>query len=265
MHRYALLIVLLLFLSGPAWAQLEFDNRRAQPEAAPGVAVIESAFAFENAGEAGLTITDIDSSCGCTAAVIVLNSDDATAASESSGGDVRVIPAGARGEVRVTFSVGDRVGEQSKRIVISTDHPEQPRVRLTMTTVIPEVIRAEPGLLLWRDGQARAAQVATLTLLEDDRVSWLGLEPVEEDTLTVELREHEDGTRALTVTPLPGLAEGVYAVHARIAIDGQDEPRLYPIYARLIGDAPESPTTPEAPATPEPDLEAEAANVSVDE
>ncbi len=64
MHRYALLTIL-LFLSGLTWA-------------VPGMAVLESAFAFENAGET---------------AVVILAGEHAKATS------------GGGSEVRVTFAV----------------------------------------------------------------------------------------------------------------------------------------------------------------
>ncbi len=71
---------------------------------------------FRNVGDAPLIVLDTRSSCGCTASV----------AEESE------IPPGGSGVLLVTFDASGQYGTVRKTVVVTTNDPVQPRVRLTI-------------------------------------------------------------------------------------------------------------------------------------
>jgi hypothetical protein len=77
-------------------------------------------FAFKNDGDAPLKIINVETSCGCTAALV---------------SDKKVDP-GKSGKIKVTFSTQGYAGEVVKYIYVETDDPVQPRVQLKITAAI---------------------------------------------------------------------------------------------------------------------------------
>jgi hypothetical protein len=77
-------------------------------------------FAFKNDGDAPLKIINVETSCGCTAALV---------------SDKKVEP-GKSGKIKVTFSTQGYAGEVVKYIYVETDDPVQPRVQLKITAAI---------------------------------------------------------------------------------------------------------------------------------
>jgi hypothetical protein len=69
-------------------------------------------FIFKNEGDADLVITDVKTSCGCTAAVT----------------SAKTIAPGKEGTLSVNFNSRGRRGPQTKTITISSNDPEHPRV-----------------------------------------------------------------------------------------------------------------------------------------
>jgi hypothetical protein len=77
-------------------------------------------FSFKNEGDAPLKIINVETSCGCTAALV---------------SDKKVDP-GKSGKIKVTFSTQGYAGEVVKYIYVETDDPAQPRVQLKITAAI---------------------------------------------------------------------------------------------------------------------------------
>jgi len=74
-------------------------------------------FKFKNTGDADLVITDLRTSCGCTAAV---TSD-------------KTIPPKKQGTIKVTFNTGGRSGPQTKTVTIVSNDPEKPNAEVRLT------------------------------------------------------------------------------------------------------------------------------------
>lgn len=68
-------------------------------------------FSFRNKGDADLIITDVKTSCGCTAAVT----------------SAKTIAPGEKGTLKVTFNTRGRRGHQTKTITVSSNDPKQPQ------------------------------------------------------------------------------------------------------------------------------------------
>jgi hypothetical protein len=77
-------------------------------------------FVFTNAGDDALTIKNVETSCGCTAALV---------------SEKKVAP-GKSGKIKVTFSSRGYAGEVMKYIYVESDDPSQPRVQLKITAAV---------------------------------------------------------------------------------------------------------------------------------
>ncbi|NOY52573.1 MAG: DUF1573 domain-containing protein [Deltaproteobacteria bacterium] len=73
-------------------------------------------FSFRNGGDADLVITDVKTSCGCTAAVT----------------SAKTIASGKSGTLKVTFNSRGRRGHQTKTITVYSNDPGQPRAAVRL-------------------------------------------------------------------------------------------------------------------------------------
>ncbi len=73
-------------------------------------------FSLQNGGDADLVITDVKTSCGCTAAVT----------------SAKTIAAGKSGTLKVTFNSRGRRGHQTKTITVYSNDPAQPQAAVRL-------------------------------------------------------------------------------------------------------------------------------------
>lgn len=113
-------------------------------------AVLEHEFVFKNVGDVKLNVGSVETSCGCTAALV---SD-------------KVLDPGQEGKIKVSFTSTGYSGDISKYIYVDSDDPGQPRVQLKITATIevPPAPRADispysadAGLIL--EGEGAETQV----------------------------------------------------------------------------------------------------------
>ncbi len=77
-------------------------------------------FVFRNDGDAKLTIRNVETSCGCTAALV---SD-------------RTLDPGKSGKIKVVFNSTGYAGEVTKYIFVDSDDPATPRAQLKITAAV---------------------------------------------------------------------------------------------------------------------------------
>ncbi|MDR1280236.1 MAG: DUF1573 domain-containing protein [Opitutaceae bacterium] len=161
MKRSATLLAPLLFLSGliatigaphalpPATtrAALLFDHTTAKLEAAETDTEAVAIFPFKNTGKTTVTLTAIESGCGCTVGEVTR----------------RTWKPGESGDIRVTFTFGVRVGQQSSHLTVKTDDGA-PATELSVEVDIPELLVAEPATLAFAR-TARPGQQLTTTVM----------------------------------------------------------------------------------------------------
>ncbi len=90
---------------------------------------ITHVYKFKNVGKEKLVISQVRSTCGCTAALL---SD-------------KEVPPGGDGEVKVTFSTGQRRGIQSQNVYVHANDPDEPFVKLTLTGVVKSYMTVSPS------------------------------------------------------------------------------------------------------------------------
>lgn len=151
MHRRILTLLLTCVCTTPTPAAFDWPQQEVVLHAAPTDEQVQATFAFENTSDAPITITGVSTSCGCTTAAL----------------DKNTYAPGEAGEISATFEIGQRTGSQTKTLLVRTDHPDQPAVRLAMTIHIPKLIKMEPGLLLWRPNEPREPKIVHVEVLEE--------------------------------------------------------------------------------------------------
>jgi hypothetical protein len=175
--RLLFLSVASLLASTATMAQLHWPATQLQQAASSGDEEAVFWFGFTNAGETPVTITSLRSSCGCT--VPQLNKT--------------IYQPGESGEIEARFTFEGRTGEQSKTVLVTTDHPAQPSVTLSLSTAIPELLRIRPLVAIWRRGEEPAAKTLLLELL-DPNVAPISAEPVD-TRFSAQLRPTDDPRR----------------------------------------------------------------------
>lgn len=153
--------IVLLGLTFPAQAQLEWDATEIHHIATDEELAYNASFSFVNAGTTAIEVTETRTSCGCTVAKLTK----------------KTYQPGERGEITATFTYGDRTGGQKKTIHVRTSHPDQANVALTLHVDVPEAVKIEGGWVWWR-GKAERHNPKTI------RIEVLQDEPIE-----VELQE----------------------------------------------------------------------------
>ena len=178
-------------VTASAAAQVTWDERQYELRTQPGTERVSRGFGFRNAGEEPLTVTSVESSCGCTLAELAQT----------------VYGPGEAGRIDVTFELGDRKGRQIKKVVVRTDDPATPVTTLTLDVTIPRPVELTPRLLHWRADEPRERKTLEVALNHAEPVELAGLKLGEEGTggangLKGEVEELEPGRRyRVTVAP----------------------------------------------------------------
>lgn len=83
-------------------------------------------FVFKNEGDAVLTVKNVETSCGCTAALVSDKDDNKT---------MKFDP-GKSGKIKVVFNSRGYQGEVTKYIYVDSDDPLAPRVQLKVSAAV---------------------------------------------------------------------------------------------------------------------------------
>ena len=124
------------FLLSTAHAELVFEQTAIELHPAVGDEKAVAHFKYQNKGNKPVAITDVRTSCGCTAA-----SAKPTAAP------------GEKSEVIATFTIGDRIGTQHKIITVTTNDPAHQTTQLQLTVFIPELLDLKPVMISWQTNE----------------------------------------------------------------------------------------------------------------
>lgn len=108
------------FASGEAGAKIKFKEDSIDFGKIKQGEVLTHVFVFQNVGEETLKIKSVQSSCGCTAALITKK---------------EIVP-GEKGEVKVTFNSRGFRGKVNKYIYVETNDPAQSSKRLSISANI---------------------------------------------------------------------------------------------------------------------------------
>jgi len=137
-----------------AYGELVWENPAQEFQRRPEDKELAVNFAFKNAGTQPVTITKINSSCGCTTAEL----------------PKKTCQPGEGGNLTAKFTFGGRRGAQSKSIAVTTD--DQKTVQLSFQCLIlDDPVALMPPLVGWRVGEAAEAKPVDVTIAPNPRVN----------------------------------------------------------------------------------------------
>lgn len=151
-----------------------------------------------------------------------------------------MIPPGGEGEIKVTLTPKGNHPEISKRIVVESNDPEQPRFTLTMQGTLVFDVTASPSVLAMRDlalntpgtatfalqlSEGTSAKIESVTVTDPDKFEVRRLDGVADGNATYEVKYRgrdsvgNDATRVIVKTTGENTPELIIAVQASAALN----------------------------------------------
>ncbi len=181
-------------------------------EAGSGDLVAE--FPFKNEGAKPVTIQELQASCGCTTPTV----------------ESRLVPAGGKGTIKVTYAVGDRVGPQSSHVTVTTDEANTEPATLQLHVNIQPAVSITPRLVHWTKADGLVARVIEIKRLSKATVLVGEPKPAGDAPLTVELKPGAAAdTWLLTLTPKS--IEASFTTKVEIPITVGERATTYSVFA----------------------------------
>jgi hypothetical protein len=207
--------LLLLGAASVLRAELTWEKRVVEHNAALGEEEVRLAFAFTNRTDRVVTITEVETSCGCTAASLAK----------------KTYAPGEKGRLDVTFDAKGTAGPQHKTIYVRTDDaPES--AALTLKVNVPVWLEIAPRLLWWKIGEKPSAREAVVTVAEPARIKLTGV-TVDGEAFTARLQPQADGrSTKILVTPTAVTATTTATVTLTAELNG-GERRTYVVFAQV--------------------------------
>jgi len=170
-------------------------------------------FPFKNEGVSPVAISELTASCGCTTPTV----------------ETRLVPAGGKGVVKVTYAVGDRVGPQSAHVTVTTDEAGAEPASLQLRVNIQPAISVTPRLVLWAKPDGLVSRTIEIKRLSKTAVR-LGEPKAAGDTLNVELKPGaEPDTWRLTLTPKS--VDAPFTIKVEIPVTVGERATSYSVFA----------------------------------
>lgn len=152
MKRLGLLLMFLFFAAPHAFAAPKLTAERLNYDFGTIFQgeKVQQIFRFRNDGDELLTVGNVRSSCGCTAAILSAS---------------RIAP-GSFGELRVTFDSARFKGAIHKMVSIDSNDPEQPELTFAISGNVKAELVMQPERIKW--GRVRGGTVLTKTIIVEN-------------------------------------------------------------------------------------------------
>ena len=180
---------------------------------------VDHVFQLTNEGDSPVTILQVTSSCGCTAATI----------------SSKTIQPNGTGEIKSTFNSTNFNGNINKTISVQTNDPKTPTVTLTMKGTVTTTVQLNPRQLNF--GQVKVEAPTTLALNIANRgqkpLKITGVKtPMPQVTLDTEKFVLKPGEQTkILVTITPRAEDRILSGYLTINTDNPDKAELtVPIY-----------------------------------
>lgn len=174
---------------------------------------LSASFPFTISGDKEVKIKDIHAFCSCLKA-------------ETRDGKMTFAP-GANGSIETLFEVGGFEGVLKKELVVTTDDPKQPEIRLVLEITIPALYEIKPSQLVWQAGGPADAKSVRLKVLGDDPVHITAAVP-SRNAISAAVTEITAG-REYEVTVTPSSTQQKLLGLVRLELDSK-----YPRYQKRL-------------------------------
>ena len=171
-------------------------------------------FTFTNIGQADLVISEVDSPCGCTAALL----------------SAETIPPGGRGEIDVNFNPQGRRGKQKQTVSVYSNAENEPIAQLTVKGTVMAAVDVSPDRVLFGSVNNQQATTKRIRVL-DSGEGTLKIIHIETSSpfLTTEVGPVHLGKAInydVKVTLQPGVRMGKFQETLTIHTNNELQPRL---------------------------------------
>ena len=171
-------------------------------------------FTFTNTGQADLIISEVDSSCGCTAALL----------------SAETIPPGGLGEIDVSFNPQGRRGKQKQTVSVYSNAENEPIAQLTVKGTVMAAVDVSPDRVLFGSVNNQQATTKRIRVL-DSGEGTLKITHIETSSpfLTTEVGPVHLGkviNYDVKVTLQPGIRMGKFQETLTIHTNNELQPRL---------------------------------------
>jgi len=215
--RGILTLLLAVALALPAWGGLHWEQKSITVDAGPFDESTTGVFTFTNSGDQPITISSVESSCGCTVPEL----------------DKKTYAPGEQGTLRAVFTFSGREGTQTKNIFVMTDDASSPQDELTLTVNIPKIFAVEPRFVVWRKDQPTEPKTISIRVLMPDVLQLTEVEcPDERFNTKLDPVADTPGAFVLTITPQAMNEETQATVTVKTNAPA-DTPRVITIYALI--------------------------------
>jgi hypothetical protein len=174
--RFLMWLPVVVLATFSARAGLVFEREVASEAAAPSEETHESTFHFKNTGTKPVTISEVQSTCGCLGAST----------------DKMVYQPGDSGTLSATIKLGTFEGEVIKSIYLISDDDQEPKRQLQMKITIPKLMEVSPEVTTWAVGEDPKPKKLSIKVLRDEPIVVTAVSSTR-DNFTVELVELEQG------------------------------------------------------------------------
>jgi len=197
-------------------AQLKWNRLTADLHPSIDAIEVPCEFEFSNSGSYPIKIVEVKPVCACTAATA----------------DKGEYQPGEKGKIKASFTVGERVGLQSKTIVVRTDDKSSNEVELTINVTIPELLKMNPRVLLWDVGSTAQPKSIQLDASQDFPVKVTAIQVIGNRIFT-QLQEIEPG-KSYRITVVPKNLSLAYTALIKIDIQyGEGKTKTLKAFAQV--------------------------------
>jgi hypothetical protein len=191
-------------VAGGLQPNIEIPESEWKTEAAEGDAV-DHVFKLKNSGKAPLEISDVKTSCGCTAAMLTKQGQ------ALEKGQKMVLAPSESGEIKASFNTKGYSGEARKTLTVFSNDPDTPQATMNLVVNVKQEITVTPSPSVFFSGllkdqkESKSVDVATAT----DQPLKITKATSSSPMFTVETKETEPGKKVqVTVSTKPPLTEG---------------------------------------------------------
>lgn len=182
-------------------AELQWKETTVILEPPAGAHEAVAMFEFKNLGAGLVRIIEVQSGCGCTAAVV----DDAS------------VQPGESGQIAARYHSDGKHGRQTVALTVVTDEAPGRSYPLTLEVRLKESASVSPMSQIWRVGEDVTAKVFTVSLAPGFR--FVGAESTSRD-FAIEVLPGAEGRAQFQVTPRDLWAKRSAAIKVKVAGEG---------------------------------------------
>jgi len=200
------------------WAQVQWEKESLELQAPPGKGEVVGVYRCKNMGDKEVRL-QVQAACPCLRVELSKNP----------------LPPGESAELKATFIIGDKEGEQNVLLDVQTDGKEARDTTLKLRIKIPELIKLSTKLLSWRIGELRPTKTLDVQAATDLPIKVVKVRAINNAcNVTVQLETVEDGKHyRIHVTPDATINKPCVSMIAIATDQPREKPRTYLVYASL--------------------------------